>query len=338
MIPRRVPPTRAANRAALAVLALLALLAVGCVPVTSTGSGSTSTSSSTSTSTSTTTSTSTSTSTTTSTTTTTTTGPPLPDELGFAVVGDAGNASVTQQQVADQIASWATTHRVDAVLTAGDNVYPDGDPADYAAAIDTPYAALAPRPFWPALGNHDVQTGHGADELAHLGITADVPGTGAYERDVTQGSVTVQLLFADSNAITQTQTTWLADRLVAGTFDWRVVLFHHPAWSCGPHGNNATVIAQWVPALDAHADLVLQGHDHLYEHFDRTAGDHTVPYLVTGGGGAPLYDSGTCTATPTRTAWKKRHHFLWIDATDTGLSVTVVARTGEVLDLFSLAA
>ncbi len=304
------------------MLTVLALVAVGCVPISPTSSSSTSTSSSSSTST--------------STTTTTATGPAV-DEVGVAVVGDAGNASVTQQQVADQITSWATSHRVDALLTAGDNVYPDGDPADYTATIDTPYAALAPRPLWPALGNHDVQTGHGADELAHLGITADVPGTGAYERELIQGTVTVQLLFADSNAITQAQTTWLADRLVAGTFDWRVVLFHHPAWSCGPHGNNATVIAQWVPVLDAHADLVLQGHDHLYEHFDRSTGGRTVPYLVTGGGGASLYDSGTCTATPTRTAWAKRHHFLWIDATDTGLSVTVVARTGDVLDQLTLA-
>lgn len=282
--------------------------------------------------------TSTSSTTSSSTTTTTTTGVAPTGEVGLAVVGDAGDGSPTQQQVADQIVAWSATHRVDALVTAGDNVYPDGSPASYAATLDVPYAGLAPRPLWPALGNHDVQTGHGGDELAHLGITPAVPGGGYYERDVTDGATSVQILFADSNAIDAAQTTWLSDRLTTGDFDWRIVSFHHPAWSCGPHGSTAEVIAQWVPILDAHADLVLQGHDHLYERFSRDTGTRTLPYVVTGGGGAPLYDSGTCSGTPPRAVWAKRHHFLWVDATDTTLQVTVVARTGETLDQFDAAA
>ncbi len=277
-------------------------------------------------------------STTTSSTTSTTTGGAPSGEVGLAVVGDAGDGSATQQQVADQIVAWSATHRVDALLTAGDNVYPDGSPASYATTLDVPYAGLAPLPFWPALGNHDVQTGHGGDELAHLGITPAVPGGGYYERDVTDGAASVQILFADSNSIDAAQTTWLGDRLTSGDFDWRIVSFHHPAWSCGPHGSTATVIDQWVPILDAHADLVLQGHDHLYERFTRDTGARTLPYVVTGGGGAPLYDSGACSGTPPRAAWAKRHHFLWVDVTDTTMQVTVVARTGETLDQFDVAA
>lgn len=250
---------------------------------------------------------------------------PEPSDAGFVAFGDGGTADATQQQVADQMTQWVTAgHRVDALVEAGDNVYPDGDPSRYAAAIDSPYAAVrnASRPLWVALGNHDVQAGHGDAELTHLGLPA-LP--------FSKTLAGVQLLFLDSNNVDAAQAAWLDSELSAPGPPLRVVVFHHPAYSCANHGSTASVISTWVPILEAHrVALVLNGHDHYYERF-RSGND--VTYAVTGGGGAALYARNpACTGTPGSQATATRHHFLGIEVRGSTLTLTAVARTGETLD------
>src|SRR5205807_1444221 len=91
---------------------------------------------------------------------------------GFVAFGDFGGGP-GQPAVATQMGRWAESHRVDALVTTGYNVYPTGDPALYKIQLDEPYRNLrATRPLWATLGNHDVALGHGAAELAHLGLPA----------------------------------------------------------------------------------------------------------------------------------------------------------------------
>jgi len=232
-------------------------------------------------------------------------------------------------QVAQQMQNWAGTHHVDALLEAGDIVYPDGSPARFAAAIDAPYATLRSSiPFWPALGNHDVMWNNGNDLMSYISM----PGR-SYEKLITNGDVTMQLLVLDSTNVSPTQTAWLESKLSSGSPRWRVVMFHHPVFSCSSHGNTQAVIDAWLPVLTAHdVDLVITGHDHNYQRFQQ--GNTT--FVVTGGGGMPTYPINACVATPTLQASAQRHHFLGIEATATGLTLTAVARTGETLDQFSM--
>ena len=264
------------------------------------------------------------------TTTTTGVGPtPAPATIGLLAFGDAGSGDATQMQVAQQMQNWAGTHRVDALLEAGDIVYPDGSPSRFAATIDAPYATLrTAMPFWPALGNHDVMWNNGNDLMSYTSM----PGR-SYEKLITNRDVTMQLLVLDSNDISPTQTAWLESKLSSGTPRWRVVMFHHPVWSCSTHGNTQSVINAWLPVLTAHdVDLVITGHDHNYQRFQQ--GNTT--FVVTGGGGMPTYAINACVATPTLLASAQRHHFLGIEATATSLTVTAVARTGETLDQSSM--
>ena len=77
------------------------------------------------------------------------------------------------------------------------------------------------------------------------------------------------------------------------------MLHRAPYSSGGEHGSSLDVRAAFGPLFERYGvDLVLAGHEHNYE---RTIGirestnpsDALVPYVVTGGGGAPLYPSGT---------------------------------------------
>ncbi len=255
----------------------------------------------------------------------TATTPPAPSDAGFIAFGDGGLGDTTQQQVADQMASWVTAgHRVDALVEAGDAVYPDGDPARFAAALDTPYAAVrgGTVPLWVALGNHDVQAGYGSAQLTHLGLPS-LPFSKTLDG--------VQLLFLDANDVSTAQATWLDDTLSAPGPALRVVVFHQPAYSCASHGSTPAVISTWVPILESHhVALVLNGHDHYYERF-RSAND--VTYVVTGGGGAALYARDpACTGTPPSQATATRHHFLGVEVRGSTLTLTAIARTGETLD------
>ncbi len=262
---------------------------------------------------------------------TTTTSVPQPPAVavGFIAFGDAGVGTPTQFEVATQMQTWASTHRTDALFEVGDVVYDVGDPALFASRIDAPYAALtASRPFWAALGNHDVRTNNGESLIAHLGL----PGR-HYEQVLQRNGVSVQLLVLDSNDVSQAQASWLDAKLASGNYTWRIVAFHHPPYSCGPHGNTAAVLDLWAPIIRSHAvDLVLSGHDHSYQRFH----DATTTYVVTGGGGAATTAVSACTTGVIADVSAVRHHFVGIEASARDLIVTAVARTGETLDTVTL--
>jgi hypothetical protein len=109
---------------------------------------------------------------------------------GFVAFGDFGGGEA-QYAVALAMERWAADHRVDALVTTGDNVYERGEPEKFGVQLDQPYRQLRrTRPLWVTLGNHDVQTGNGIQQLRHLGL----PGL-----PYAKTPPGVQLLFLDAN-------------------------------------------------------------------------------------------------------------------------------------------
>ncbi len=243
---------------------------------------------------------------------------------GFVVFGDFGGGKA-QHAVVTAIERWvAAGHRVDALVTTGDNVYEDGDPRQFGAQLDQPYRQLRRmRPLWVTLGNHDVEGGHGSEQLDFLGLPA-LP----YAKSLSG----VELLFLDANRPDAPQGAWLDRRLGVPGPAFRVVVFHQPAYSCGTeHGSTRAVIRRWVPILERHrAALVLNGHEHDYQRFTSSAG---VTYVVTGGGGKSLYPIlRSCSGVPARQAWAVRYHFVAVEVRRGSLSLTAIAEDGSVLD------
>jgi hypothetical protein len=261
--------------------------------------------------------------TTASSTATATAGRRGPVRSGFVAFGDFGGGPA-QQAVAAAMDGWAAGHRVDALVTTGDNVYERGEPQRFDAQLDRPYQRLrGTRPLWATLGNHDVTAGHGADQLRHLGLP-ELP----YEKDLPG----VQLLFLDANRPDSAQATWLTGRLARPGPRFRVVVFHQPAWSCSTHGSTAEVDRWWVPVLERYrVALVLNGHDHNYQRFVSAAG---VTYVVTGGGGRNLYpvDAHCPAGTPRRVAGAAQYHFTAVEVRGRSLTLRAVAPDGHLLD------
>ncbi len=79
------------------------------------------------------------------------------------------------------------------------------------------------------------------------------------------------------------QAQWLKTQLAKSTSPWNIVFFHHPPYSSGArHGSKDEM--QW-PFKDWGGQVVLSGHEHLYERLQVNG----VTYFVNGSGGSPLY-------------------------------------------------
>jgi len=140
------------------------------------------------------------------------------------------------------------------------------------------------------------------------------------------------LFILDANNVESSrQRSWLENALERSDASWLIAAFHHPAFSCSKHGSTDAVVDDWVPLFEEHGvDLVLNGHDHNYQRF-RHAG---VTYIVTGGGGAPLYDLEQCDDDhPERLAGNdETRHYVTLLGSPRALRVTAVDEDGEVLD------
>jgi acid phosphatase len=104
----------------------------------------------------------------------------------------------------------------------------------------------------------------------------------------------IHLVFLDSNAYEQKeQEQWLdADLAAARAKGTRAIiaLTHDGPYSRGLHRGNQVARDRYVPILAKHhVDLLVAGHDHLYQRGE--AGG--IRYVVSGGGGAGLYEP-TC--------------------------------------------
>ncbi|HLG67472.1 MAG TPA: metallophosphoesterase, partial [Acidimicrobiales bacterium] len=63
------------------------------------------------------------------------------------------------------------------------------------------------------------------------------------------------------------EETWFRNDLAANPGVCTLVYWHEPRWSIGPLGNNSELATLWTDAVAGHVTLVLNGHDHDYEHF-----------------------------------------------------------------------
>jgi hypothetical protein len=72
------------------------------------------------------------------------------------------------------------------------------------------------------------------------------------------------------------QVEWLVGDLEASEADCTIAIWHHPRWSSGRYGNDPDTATLWEVLYDHDAEIVLNGHEHLYERFEPMAADGTL--------------------------------------------------------------
>lgn len=212
---------------------------------------------------------------------------PAPGEvIRVGIYGDVRGGHRVHAALVDRLLAEAP----DLVLASGDLVLHGADEADWQQFFAVTAPLLAAIPYYPAVGNHDLgRAGDLARRFADLfalppGPPDRPPGGVWYSFDVAD----VHVVMLDSNAYDDdAQRAWLdADLARADAARAILVVTHDGPYARGTHGGNQTAVRDYVPLLARHrVTLVISGHDHLYQR-GREGG---VDYLVSGGGGAPLY-------------------------------------------------
>ena len=95
------------------------------------------------------------------------------------------------------------------------------------------------------------------------------------------------------------QEQWLRADLAANTASCTLAYLHHPRFTSGSAGNNASVQPLWQALYDARADVILASHAHGYERFARQTPSGTadttrgIRQFVVGTGGKSLQSFST---------------------------------------------
>jgi acid phosphatase type 7 len=255
--------------------------------------------------------------------------------VGAGDIADCGNDGGAHAEATAKLLD-----RMDGmVFTAGDNAYFDATTLDYQNCYAPRWGRHRSRTY-PSPGNHEYQVS-AAPYFSYFGDRAGPQGGGFYS--YTLGNWHIVALNSNIAMISpgSEQYVWLQNDLQANkstsTARCTLAYWHHPHFTSGPSaGSNGMMANLWKLLYDFGVDVVVNGHDHLYERFapqDVTGrrDNFGIAEYVVGTGGAPLYDFGP--TAPNSLFKLKTYGVLKLTLRDVGWdSVFVEAGTSALMD------
>ena len=213
--------------------------------------------------------------------------------------GDIGDCSALADAGihARDTARMMDTTTADAIFTAGDNAYPLGSSDEFTCYENT-WGRFKSKTF-PVPGNHEYYQPGALPYFQYFGARAGEGGfrTGYYSFNL--GNWHIVALNSPLQASGGfDQIMWLKDDLQNSNAKCTLAIWHYPIFTSGPSDGSpeSRVMREaWQVLFDAGADLIVNGHDHLYERFapqspDGRRNDATgITQIIAGTGGAPLY-------------------------------------------------
>jgi hypothetical protein len=196
----------------------------------------------------------------------------------FIAFGDSGDGKGEQYKLAGEMEEVRKLTDFRMALMLGDNLYRHGSLDVAKAAFEKPYADLlkAKVEFHPVLGNHDVHTHRGRDEINYFHMSGPW-------YSFRQGPAEFFMLDSNRRDMELNQISWVEKALSTSSAIWKIVATHHPIYSSGQHGPAWWLKGRLEPILITnHVNMFLSGHDHDYERIQPQNG---VQYFVSGGGG-----------------------------------------------------
>ena len=231
-----------------------------------------------------------------------TTPPPSPPVATLVGAGDiaqcSGPASSSKAAATAALLDSIARDPSTVVFTTGDNVYSSGTVSEFSNCYGPTWGRHKDRTR-PVPGNHDYGTSGASGYFNYFGPVAGQAGKGWYSYDL--GAWHVVVLNSNCSSIGgcgagSAQEQWLRADLAASRAQCTVAMWHHPRFSSGStHGNNTAVGPLWDALYDYGADLVVNGHEHVYERFGPQRPDATadkasgIRQITVGTGGAGSY-------------------------------------------------
>jgi acid phosphatase type 7 len=205
--------------------------------------------------------------------------------VGAADIGKCGPGPEATAALLDDVSG--------TVFTAGDNSYPRGSLEDYRKCYDPSWGRHRGRTR-PVPGNHEYETPNAQGYFDYFGAAGGPIGLGYYS--YTLGSWTILALNSElpiDNSSAQLQ--WVRERLATSPTRCTAVYWHRPLFSSGPNGPNRDMRELWRVLYQHDVDIVINGHDHIYERFAPQNPDGVldpergIRQFIVGTGGADTY-------------------------------------------------
>jgi hypothetical protein len=267
-----------------------------------------------------------------------------PDHLRFALYGDSRDGAGPHAGLVEEMLA----EKPELLIHTGDAVHDTADAESFATHLRTTLELAARTPLIFAPGNHEIIEPKGgwkgAAPVDGLGRMLDaIPPPKDPLREATQAPrsafhvrVGPALFIAiDSNEPLSAGSPGrkFLEAALAERGDARFVFVaaHQGPLSSGPHGGHVEAPSLLPLFTERKLTAFLAGHDHDYERLERDG----VTYLVSGGGGAPLYPK--MGVAPGSKAFASTYN--WVLLTLAGPEATLEARSleGALLDRATIA-
>ena len=227
---------------------------------------------------------------------------PTPVGDSFLVVGDNRSGGEIYENIIASITSSLTF--ASCLINTGDMIAIPGNRRqwEYFLNVTAPVAAIMP--WYATIGNHDVNS------LATQRIyqeVMDLPGNELYYSFDTINSHFIVLdteIPGQVGGIVGEQLIWLKQDLqtFANSAEYVFVFTHRPVYPQGRYRGEDLANADELHQLftEHGVDIIFSGHEHQYYIYPKGS----LHYVVTGGGGAPIYEGGT---------GESFHHYLLVE-------------------------
>ncbi len=186
------------------------------------------------------------------------------------------------------------------VLTLGDNAYQNGTPEEFANCFHPTWGTFKER-IRPGIGNHDTYTENSEGYYGYFGAQAGSDRRGYYSFDYNGWHFIMINSLLDDLSPESAQYKWLVADLERSRGALCTVAFwHYPYFNSGEKYGGYWPIKAFFQALyNGGVEILLSGHDHLYERFAPQTADGVadpargVRQFVVGTGGGALNKFGT---------------------------------------------
>jgi predicted phosphodiesterase len=253
---------------------------------------------------------------------------PLDDmAFNFLFYGDSRFGAGVHRALVDLMVEDIDLHDTHVVLHAGD-IVSTGYTWDlwHDRFFAPAWPLISKVPIYPTTGNHEVNQKLYYDYF-------DLPGNESWYQFryglVDFYAINTNVDFSPGSE----QYLWLDKVMSEGEAPWKIALFHHPPFACanGRKSEGGEVRQLLVPLLEKHGvDLALLGHDHVY---GRSREINGVTYVISGGGGSPLYNSST---DANMVFCEKKYNYTRFHVTESAIRWVAIDEKGDLIDEFTI--
>ena len=229
--------------------------------------------------------------------------PPLTGDEPAVLVGagDIAECGTEGDEATAALIDGVIAEHPDAVVfTSGDNAYDGGLPEEFDECYEPSWGRFKDRTR-PAVGNHEFGARKAGGYSDYFGEAAGEFDEYYYSYELGGWHIVVlnsecHRVGCEPGSSDGEQAEWLEADLAASDASCTLAIWHHPRWSSGRYGINDEVAWFWEALYAEGAEVIINGHEHLYERFEplNPAGDvdaqRGLLQITAGTGGGNLRD------------------------------------------------